>query len=256
MPILAVALQGVSLSQSSTFSLRLQKNERLTDPSCDDDVVKLTFEALAHQRLPTFIAGQCVRMGLPSQPDLPASYFAFASSPHDVLPHDTGKYEFVIKGVHPLSHALVKLKVGEEVEVEGPMGKGFDLSAHQGKNIILMGVGTGIAPLRSVWLDMIKHRENYASVAIYAGFLSAAHHLLTDELQSLAEHDIQVSISLATGHDDWHGPVGYVQHALQEDAPTPDNTVVCLAGMNVMVDACTETLLELGFNEQQILLNF
>lgn len=239
------------MSNPSSFRLRLAQHERLTDASCDDIVVKLTFEPLPHQSLPTFITGQCVRMSLPSQPELPASYFALASSPHD-----TAKYEFVIKGVHPLSHALVELQVGEEVEVEGPMGKGFDLSAHQGKNIILMGVGTGIAPLRSVWLDMIEHRENYGTVTIYAGFLSAMHHLLTDELQSLAEHDIQVSISLATGHDDWHGPVGYVQHALQADAPNPDNTVVCLAGMNVMVDACTETLLELGFNEQQILLNF
>lgn len=239
------------MSNPSSFRLRLAQHERLTDAACDDVVVKLTFEPLPHQNLPTFIAGQCVRMSLPTQPDLPASYFAFASSPHD-----TACYEFVIKAVHPLSDALVNLKVGEEVEVEGPMGKGFDLSAHHGKNIILMGVGTGIAPLRSVWLDMLEHRENYGSVAIYAGFLSAMHHLLTDELQSLAEHDIQVSISLATGHDDWHGPVGYVQHALQEDAPNPDNAVVCLAGMNVMVDACTETLLELGFNEQQILLNF
>ncbi|MDQ6980497.1 MAG: hydrogenase [Ghiorsea sp.] len=244
------------MSNPSSFRLRLAQHERLTDAACDDVVVKLTFEPLPHQNLPTFIAGQCVRMGLPSQPELPASYFAFASSPNDVLPHDTAKYEFVIKAVHPLSNALVKLKLGEEVEVEGPMGKGFDLSVHHGKNIILMGVGTGIAPLRSVWLDMIEHRENYGTVAIYAGFLSAMHHLLTDELQSLAAHDIQVSISLATGHDDWQGPVGYVQHALQEDAPNPDNTVVCLAGMNVMVDACTETLLELGFNEQQILLNF
>jgi NAD(P)H-flavin reductase len=136
------------------------------------------------------------------------------------------------------------------------MGKGFDLSAHQGKNVILMGVGTGIAPLRSVWLDVIKHRADYDEVSIYAGFLSATHHLLTDELASLAEHDIQVSISLTTGHDDWQGPVGYVQHALAENKPNPENTVVCLAGMSVMVDACTETLLDLGFNEQQILLNF
>lgn len=244
------------MSNPSSFCLRLSQHDRLTDAACDDVVVKLTFEPLPHQNLPAFIAGQCVRMSLPTQPDLPASYFAFASNPNDVLAHGTAKYEFVIKAVHPLSDALVKLQVGDEVEVEGPMGKGFDLSAHKGKNIILMGVGTGIAPLRSVWLDMIEHREDYASVAIYAGFLSAMHHLLTDELQSLAEHDIQVSISLATGHDNWEGPVGYVQHALQDDAPKPENTVVCLAGMSVMVDACTETLLELGFNEQQILLNF
>jgi NAD(P)H-flavin reductase len=214
-------------------------------------VVKLSFAPLPHQSLPSFMPGQYVRLHLPSQPELQAAYFAIASSPHD-----TATYEFVIKGVHPLSSALVDLPIGEQVEAEGPMGKGFDLAAHHGKNVILMGVGTGIAPLRSVWLDMIKHRADYGEVFIYAGFLSAAHHLLTDELAHLSKHHIQVSISLTVGHDDWQGAVGYVQHALAENKPNPENTVACLAGMSEMVDACTETLLGLGFNEQQILLNF
>lgn len=239
------------MSHPSSFHLRLLHSERLTDPLCDDIVAKLSFESLPHQRLPAFIAGQCVRMQLPSQPDMPAAYFAIASSPHD-----NSCYEFVIKGITPLSHALIDLAEGEEVEVEGPMGKGFDLSAYQGRDVILMGVGTGIAPLRSLWLDLIEHRENYGKISIYAGFLSAMHHLLTDELANLAEHDIQVSVSLAIAHDDWQGPVGYVQYALEADAPSAKNAVVCLAGMNVMVDACTETLLGLGFEETQILLNF
>jgi len=236
---------------NSTFRLRLQKNERLTDPTCSDIVVKLTFVALPHQTLPSFIAGQCVRMGLPNQTELPASYFAIASSPDD-----SSCYEFVIKEVAPLTNALLRLAEGDEVEVEGPMGKGFDLTAHHGKDVILMGVGTGIAPLRSLWLDMIENREKYGKISIYAGFLSAMHHLLTDELENIAEYDIQVSISLATGHHDWNGPVGYVQHALEADKPAAENTVVCLAGMSVMVDACTESLQNLGFESDQILLNF
>ncbi|MDX8383070.1 MAG: hydrogenase [Ghiorsea sp.] len=239
------------MSNLSPFRLRLQKNERLTDPSCDDVVVKLSFAPLPHETLPPFIAGQCVRMGLPDQDELPASYFAIASSPDA-----DDSYEFVIKEVAPLTNALLRLSEGDEVVAEGPMGKGFDLSEHQGKDIILMGVGTGIAPLRSVWLDLIKKREQYGKISIYAGFLSAMHHLLTDELENLAEHGIQVSISLATGHSDWHGPVGYVQTALETDHPSAENAVVCLAGMSVMVDACSESLLKLGFSDDQILLNF
>jgi len=229
----------------------LQQNERLTDPSCDDAVVKLSFTALPGMVLPSFVAGQYVRLCLPNQPELQDAYFALASNPHDI-----STYDFVIKGTHPLSHALVELEVGAEVRVEGPIGKGFNLSKHTGKHVILMGVGTGIAPLRSLWFDLIKHRSEYGKISIYAGFLSSAHHLLTDELINLEAHDIQVCVSLTTAHDDWNGPVGYVQQALADHQPSPENTVVCLAGMNVMVDACTSTLLELGFNEQQILLNF
>lgn len=231
--------------------MRLIQNERLTDPSVDEVVCKLTFISLPHQTLPFFQTGQCVRLHMPAYPELQSAYFAIASDPHD-----NATYEFVIKAVNELSTMLTQMVAGDEVEAEGPMGKGFDLSEHKGKNLILMGVGTGIAPLRSVWLDIIKNRSQFGNVTIYAGFLSAMHHLLTDELHSLDDHDIQVSISLTTGHDDWKGPVGFVQHALQDDAPSPENTVACLAGMNVMVDACTDTLLHLGFSQEQILLNY
>ena len=75
-------------------------------------------------------------------------------------------------------------------------------------------------------------------------------------MEDLSEHDIDVSISLTTGHENWDGPVGYVQHALEDDAPSSENTVVCLAGMSAMVDACTESLHNLGFDDDDILLNF
>jgi len=47
-----------------------------------------------------------------------------------------------------------------------------------------------------------------------------------------------------------------VQHAIEADAPDGSNAVACLAGMSAMVDACTKTLQNLGFNESRILLNY
>jgi len=81
------------------------------------------------------------------------------------------------------------------------------------------------------------------------------HCLLTDELEHLAEHNIEVSITLEKGHESWDGPIGYVQQALKLDAPDGSNAVACVAGMSAMVDACTETLQNLGFNDSRILLN-
>jgi len=136
------------------------------------------------------------------------------------------------------------------------MGKGFGLDKFKGADVYLIGVGTGIAPLRSVWRHIIAHREQFGRVAIYAGFMTPLHRLLTDELETLSEHHIEVSISLEMGHESWDGPIGYVQHAIEADAPDGSNGVACLAGMSAMVDACTETLQNLGFNESRILLNY
>lgn len=239
------------MQQSSTYRMQLKERVCLTDATCDEQIIKITIAHLDGGSVENFVTGQYVRMGIRGLSDPAPAYFAVASSPYD-----QNSYEFVIKCASGMAEKLLLLDLGAEVEVEGPMGKGFNLQAFKGKDVILMGVGTGIAPLRSVWRSLIHEREDYGKISIYAGFLTAFHRILTDEMEGLSEHDVDVSISLTTKHEDWDGPVGYVQHALEEDAPSGENTVVCLAGMSVMVDACTETLHNLGFNDDHILRNF
>jgi len=231
--------------------MRVKENIRMIDPACQDTVMQLSLASMDGAPVPPFTAGQFVRLAIPGVKEPAAGYFAIASGPDERL-----SYEFYIKNAGPLSAYLCAMETGAELEVEGPMGKGFNLDAHKGCDVYLVGVGTGIAPLRSLWNHIIEHRSDYGKVVIYAGFLSTLHQMLTDELEELAEHDIEVSITLESGHDNWDGPIGYVQHALEADAPDGRNAVACLAGMSAMVDACTETLHHFGFDDSRILLNY
>jgi len=234
---------------SSTYRMRVKENIRITAPDCRDTVVKLMLEPV-NRALSSFLPGQFVLIGLPGLDDPAPGYFAIASTPDE-----PEVFEFFIKDAGPLSSYLCNIKTGTQLEVEGPMGKGFDLTPFKGDDIYLVGVGTGIAPLHSVCLNIARHRKDYGRVVIYAGFLTEMHQLLTDELDELARHDIEASISLAMGHESWDGPIGYVQHALEADGLDGTHAVACLAGMSAMVDACTQTLQNLGFDDNRILLN-
>ncbi|MDQ6992395.1 MAG: FAD-binding oxidoreductase [Mariprofundus sp.] len=239
------------MHNSSAYHMRVKENIHMIDPACQETVMQLTLTSKDGSPVPAFTAGQYVRLSIPSLKDPAPGYFAIASGPDS-----RSSYEFYIKEAGPLSSYLCAMEPSTQLEVEGPMGKGFNLDNHKGMDIYLIGVGTGIAPLRSLWKHIICHRSDYGKVIIYAGFRSALHQMLTDELMELSNYDIEVSITLETGHDSWDGPIGYVQHALQADAPDSAHAVACLAGMSAMVDACTETLQQLGFDENNILLNY
>ena len=231
--------------------MHVKASELLSSPDCEDTIIRLEIEPTQGKKIAPFTPGQIARLGLPGLKDPQPGYFAIASEPAR-----SDAFEFVIKHRPGIAALLSDLEPGATVEVEGPMGHGFDLAPFAGCDVYLIGVGTGVAPLRSVWRHLISHREQYGRVAIYCGFLTPCHRLLTDELDSLSEHDIEVSVSVTSGSEDWNGPIGYVQDALRHDAPNGENSVACLAGMNAMVDACRETLHTLGFDDSHILLNY
>ena len=239
------------MQQTPTYRMRLIENTQITDPACEDIVVKLTFESIDQKPVRPFTPGQFVVIGIPDVKTPAPAYFAIASAPQE-----TNHYEFVVKRGAAMADYLAELPPGAEIRVEGPMGKGFNLEPFKGDNVILMGVGTGISPLRSVWRSIIDNRDDFGSVTIYAGFLTPLHQLLTDEMEALSVYDIEVKVSLDRGDENWDGPIGYVQDALLADQPDSSNSVVCLAGMSAMVDACKETLQNLGFDDSRILLNF
>lgn len=232
--------------------MRLKEKKLLTAKDCEQPVMKLTLEALPGETIHSFQHGQCVRIGIPNSRKPSPAYFAIASSPED-----EGYYDLVVKQVGVgMGHYLCQMPEGQMLEIDGPMGKGFNIDAMRGRNVILVGVGTGIAPLRSVWRSIVRHRSEYGDVSIHAGFLTKLHQLLVSETKALDEHKISVHTTLKQDHDGWGGPIGYVQESLTTESHSPENTVVCLAGMSAMVEACTEVLHQMGFADEQIMLNF
>ncbi len=230
------------------YRMQIASARRLTDPRCKDTVMAFELVMPTRAPVPAFVPGQVLRVA-PEHGER-AAYFAIASAPHE-----RARYELFVKCQGQVASALCRLAPGDTVLVEGPMGRGFDLAPYEGMDVYLIGVGTGIAALRSVWRDLIPKRARFGRVAIYAGFLTPLHRLVTDELEALGEHDIEVSITIEIGHESWDGPIGYVQHQLEADRPDGRHAVACLSGMTAMVEACRETLTKLGFDGARILTN-
>ena len=196
-----------------------------------------------------FITGQFVTLFLPGEEK--GAFFAIASAPEE-----NGFLEFLVKKSAGIGEKLVGLKRGETLFLEGPMGKGFPIDQYKGKHLLLIGVGTGISPLRSVFRSITRRRSDFRYVHLYYGALTPSHFCYREEIRELRKKDIQVFLTVTTPDSEWAGRSGFVQSHFAEAIPDPDKCIALLVGMKEMVDQSRGELIRIGLKPEQILLNY
>jgi len=65
--------------------------------------------------------------------------------------------EFAVNRVGKVTNTFHRLGVGAEIGFRGPYGNGFPLDFLQGKNLVFVGGGIGITPLRSLIWNVIDN---------------------------------------------------------------------------------------------------
>ena len=186
--------------------------------------------------------------------------------PYSIASHPLNpkKIELCIKLVPEgkLTPLLFEKKVGFSLQVMGPLGlfnldkirsikESDSLIADPIPNLVFIGTGTGIAPLRSMIKDILANEEPYEMKLIF-GVRFEGHHCYENEfsdLQKLAPQ-LQYIPVVSRPTDSWYGRLGHVQQNL--DMIQPDNSQVFICGLPEMVEGVTQKLLEKGFTTEQI----
>ncbi|MGQ9556794.1 MAG: FAD/NAD(P)-binding protein [Desulfurispora sp.] len=171
-------------------------------------------------------------------------------------PTRRGFLEFSIKKVGRLTGVLHELEPGCQVGIRGPYGNHFPYEQMQGKDLLFIGGGIGLAPLRSL-IDYVlapENRSQYGSVDIIYGARSA------DDL--CFKHDLfqnwpqqpgtRVFTTIDRAQEGWTGHVGFVPAYLEELSPSPDNRVAITCGPPIMIKFVLAGLLKLGFTPRQV----
>jgi NAD(P)H-flavin reductase len=182
----------------------------------------------------------------------PPGYFAIASPPEQDL-----AVELLVKEGPGAAGLLYAAQPGDTFRVSGPMGPGFPRKDLLGRNVILIGVGSGIAPLRSVIGSILRDRGGYGErVMLIYGARTPFHIPFRSEIATWrARIEVYKAMS-QPGDTDWSGYVGYVQQIVEGLDIPRDNTIACVCGMPAMVDAVKKKLGALGIPEDHVYLNF
>jgi len=179
------------------------------------------------------------------------SYFAFASAPDD------RDLEVLVKQKAGASSVIYNLCVGEQIELVGIAGHGFNLDEIKGRDLVFVAMGTGVAPLRSALRQVLKRKLDFGQLVVLYGARTPDDFCYRDETDDweAAGVELRQVISRPDGHD-WSGPTGYVQSLLDNVLPTLRSPVALICGSREMIDQTRERLGKMGFKPDEILTNY
>ena len=150
------------------------------------------------------------------------------------------------------------LKPGDTVTAIGPFGD-FHIKDSL-KEMIYVGGGAGMAPLRSHLSHLLDNMKSSRKISFWYGARSTQELFYTDYFEELASRNENFSfhpaLSESLQEDDWSGHTGFIHKVLFEEYldghPDPTSAEYYLCGPPKMIEACTRMLNALGVSPEAI----
>ena len=183
------------------------------------------------------------------------SAFGVGESPFCIvsLPQRNNSLEFAVRLVGTVTRALHELEPGDTLGLRGPFGNYFPLGEYRGKDMVIIGGGIGMAPLRPVINTIMDHRDEYGKLLIINGARTPQDLVFAPEYKTWMEASgTRLELTVDRGDDQWGGRVALVPDVVREVAPSPDNAIAIICGPLIMIRFTLTVLKELGFEDHQI----
>lgn len=191
-----------------------------------------------------FEAGQFIELTVFGVGEAP---FTLSSSPFNLE-----AFEVSIAKVGKVTSAAHKLEEGDLVGIRGPFGVGFPLEENAGKNLVVVGGGIGIAPLRSLLYALTEKRKKYGEIKLLYGARSPKLLIYMDEWRRFEERNVKVHLTVDVGDESWRGHVGVVTTLFDKVEVKPENSAAFICGPPIMIKFTVQRLLQLGFQPSNI----
>ena len=157
-----------------------------------------------------------------------------------------------------MSSFIFSLKPGDKVEISGPYGEFFIKDSDA--EMVYIGGGAGMAPLRSHIFELFKKRKTNRKVSYWYGGRSKRELFYVDQFEQIAAEfpnfSFNVALSEPLPEDQWTGYQGFIHKVLYEnylrDHPAPEDIEYYICGPPQMNQAVFQLLDDLGVEQENI----
>jgi CDP-4-dehydro-6-deoxyglucose reductase len=141
------------------------------------------------------------------------------------------------------------------LRIEGPQGNFFIRNDQTGRPMILMGGGTGFAPLKSMIEDLLAH-DDTRPLHLFWGVRERSELYLHDKAREWAANNDHIQYTSALSEpldeDDDGSFKGFVHQAVLQQYPELSGFDIYMSGPPAMIDASRVAFLEKGAQQDRI----
>lgn len=158
-----------------------------------------------------------------------------------------GRLSHTVRAVGPVSTAVTRLPRTSVVGLRGPFGRPWPVAASEGRDIVVIAGGLGMAPLRPVVRAVLGARERYGRLDLLYGARTPDDLLFASELDGWRSRpDLEVAVTVDAAARGWRGNVGVVTTLFRDLPVDPRRTVAMVCGPEVMMRFAVKGLKERG----------
>lgn len=166
------------------------------------------------------------------------------------------KMDITIMKAGYVTGKMHELQGGEILGIRGPFGRGYPVEKFYDKEVLILGGGVGIAPLRCLILTMLEEEEKFKKINICFGAKKPKDFIYKDWYKKLRKHkNVNLLRSVDKADSSWNETEGLVTVLLDKVKPDFSNTIAVVCGPPIMMKFGTFRLIELGVKEENIYLS-
>ena len=169
-------------------------------------------------------------------------------------PEMTDELVFDFKNVGSVTEKLFQMKEGDKVGLRGPYGRAFPYESLKGRNLVFIGSGVAMAPLRTVIEPVMVNHEDFKDVYVMASALRYEKLLYKEEMIEWAKvPNLTVKYALKDPTDKVDAYSGYVNDLLPDLDLDWSETTALLCASPERIKKLARDLMDLGMKPTNIL---
>ncbi len=218
---------------------------KITDVKDESPNIK-TFELEPEDQI-EFATGEFVQLSVPGLGEAP---FTPSSSPNVKK-----KMEITIMEAGEVTGKLHETPPGSTLGIRGPYGRGYPLEEMKDRDILVVGGGVGLAPLRSLLYMLMDKPEDFGEIKLKYGARTPDHLIYKDQLDEWDDSSvIDLELTVDEGDEEWEGNVGVVTTLLEEPEVDTEDGLAVVCGPPIMMKFTAQKLLDF-FDPEDIYLS-